>query len=156
MFSNNLSSNISTNIPFSISCGELFERISEDSYTLTEAKGITYMKQICTAIQYMHSLNILHLDLKAENILCVSVNSEDIKVGVSERIYVCSQNSGKFIHLLYYWIFNMYCILGCIINIVLYKVNIFYYLCNCEYYIYWLKFVYIINFQYVKIYFNMK
>ena len=44
--------------------GELFDRISEESYTLTEADCVDFITQICQGVTYLHSLNILHLDLK--------------------------------------------------------------------------------------------
>lgn len=53
-----------------MSGGELFERITESGYTMTETEVIKYMRQICEAVRHMHDKNILHLDLKPENIMC--------------------------------------------------------------------------------------
>ena len=36
--------------------------------------------QICEAIRYIHSQHIIHLDLKPENIMCVSQTSNKIKL----------------------------------------------------------------------------
>lgn len=47
-----------------LSGGELFDRLVEKEYTLTEEDCITYMRQICQGVQHMHHNNILHLDLK--------------------------------------------------------------------------------------------
>ena len=60
--------------------GELFDRIADDSYILTEMAVALIMFQICEAIRYIHSQNIIHLDLKPENIMCVSQISNKIKL----------------------------------------------------------------------------
>jgi len=44
--------------------GELFLRVSEDHYILTEMAVAMIVYQICQAISYIHSQNIIHLDLK--------------------------------------------------------------------------------------------
>ena len=49
--------------------GELFDRISEKSYTLTEADCRDFLTQICQGVCYLHSQNILHLDLKVRGCL---------------------------------------------------------------------------------------
>ena len=48
----------------SLGGGELFERVIADQSQLTELDAILFMKQIVTAIQYLHKNLILHLDLK--------------------------------------------------------------------------------------------
>ncbi|GIY64293.1 twitchin [Caerostris darwini] len=63
-----------------MSGGELFERITSDGYTMSEAEVINYMRQICEAVKHMHEKNIIHLDLKPENIMCQMKNSNNIKV----------------------------------------------------------------------------
>eukprot|EP00794_Sanderia_malayensis_P012034 gene12034-13276_t len=62
-----------------ISGGELFERIVEED-CLTEAEAAVYMKQILEGLQHMHSKNIIHLDLKPENIVCIEPKSTRIKL----------------------------------------------------------------------------
>ena len=49
--------------------GELFDRISEESYTLTEADCVDFITQICQGVTYLHSHNILHLDLKVSSFI---------------------------------------------------------------------------------------
>ncbi|KAK6009976.1 hypothetical protein OSTOST_25063, partial [Ostertagia ostertagi] len=36
--------------------------------------------QLCEAIDYIHEMNILHLDIKPENIMCVSQTGNRIKL----------------------------------------------------------------------------
>ncbi|XP_036925769.1 myosin light chain kinase family member 4 isoform X5 [Sturnira hondurensis] len=60
--------------------GELFDRIIDDNYNLTELDAILFIKQICEGIRHMHQMYILHLDLKPENILCVNQDTKQIKI----------------------------------------------------------------------------
>jgi serine/threonine protein kinase len=51
-------------ILFRISGGELFERVIDDDFILTERLCELYMMQICEGVSFMHSCNIIHLDMK--------------------------------------------------------------------------------------------
>lgn len=48
----------------SLSGGELFDRIADDNYKMTESEVIKYIRQVCDALRYMHELYIVHLDIK--------------------------------------------------------------------------------------------
>ncbi|XP_056377002.1 myosin light chain kinase family member 4 isoform X2 [Hyla sarda] len=60
--------------------GELFDRIIDENCNLSELDTILFIKQICEGIQYMHQMYIIHLDLKPENIMCVSRADYQIKI----------------------------------------------------------------------------
>lgn len=44
--------------------GELFDRVLDDKFILTEKACSIFMRQICEAMDYIHEHNIIHLDLK--------------------------------------------------------------------------------------------
>lgn len=72
-----------------VSGGELFERIIDEDFELTERECIKYMKQISEGVQYIHKQGIVHLDLKPENIMCVNKTGTSIKLidfGLARRL----------------------------------------------------------------------
>ncbi|XP_036254869.1 myosin light chain kinase, smooth muscle-like [Molothrus ater] len=69
--------------------GELFERIVDDDFEHTEPSSAQYMQQILEGLQFMHGQAIVHLDLKPENIVCVSPGSHRVKIidfGLARRL----------------------------------------------------------------------
>lgn len=63
-----------------IAGGELFERIVDENFEHTEPTSARYVQQILEGIQYVHKQNIIHLDLKPENIVCVDTTGTRIKI----------------------------------------------------------------------------
>ncbi|XP_071306950.1 myosin light chain kinase, smooth muscle-like isoform X1 [Agelaius tricolor] len=73
----------------SMAGGELFERIVDDDFEHTEPSSAQYMQQILEGLQFMHGQAIVHLDLKPENIVCVSPGSHRVKIidfGLARRL----------------------------------------------------------------------
>uniref|UniRef100_A0A674HLG3 Myosin light chain kinase, smooth muscle-like n=1 Tax=Taeniopygia guttata TaxID=59729 RepID=A0A674HLG3_TAEGU len=60
--------------------GELFERIVDDDFEHTEPSSAQYVRQILEGLHFMHGQAIVHLDLKPENIVCISPDSHWIKI----------------------------------------------------------------------------
>ena len=52
---------------FSIGGGELFDRVIEDEFVLTEKACVAFMKQIIQGVEFMHAEQIIHLDLKVKH-----------------------------------------------------------------------------------------
>lgn len=65
---------------FSVDGGELFDRVIDDEFVLTEKTCTVFVRQLCQAMEFVHSNNILHLDLKPENILCLTREGNRIKI----------------------------------------------------------------------------
>ncbi|KAM6904673.1 myosin light chain kinase, smooth muscle [Xenentodon cancila] len=63
-----------------IAGGELFERIVDDNFEYSEPASVRYMQQILEGIAFMHDQNIIHLDLKPENIVCLDTTGTSIKI----------------------------------------------------------------------------
>lgn len=66
--------------PLSLSGGELFEKIADPNYKMTEPEAKKYIRQICEGLLHMHENNIVHLDIKPENIMFESKNSPNVKL----------------------------------------------------------------------------
>jgi len=62
-----------------LSGGELYNRIVEKG-CYPEAEAADLFAQILLSIDYLHSLNIVHRDVKPENILFISTDSSDMKL----------------------------------------------------------------------------
>ncbi|XP_027020238.2 myosin light chain kinase, smooth muscle isoform X1 [Tachysurus fulvidraco] len=77
-----------------ISGGELFERIIDEDFELSEREVIKYMLQIIDGVNFIHKKGIVHLDLKPENIMCVNKTGSKIKLidfGLARRL----ENAGS-------------------------------------------------------------
>ena len=75
----------------SLSGGELFERITAEGYTMSEAEVINYMRQICEGVKHMHERNIIHLG-KPNNVV-ISFKASTRKKMI--KLYNFPSNYGK-------------------------------------------------------------
>ena len=53
--------------------GELFMKISQDEYSLTEANCANFISQICHGVEYLHNMSVVHLDLKVKIHICTYI-----------------------------------------------------------------------------------
>lgn len=62
-----------------ITGGELFEKLVQEDF-ISEKITTQYLEQLLDGLEYMHRKNILHLDLKPENMMLVRPGSKRIKI----------------------------------------------------------------------------
>jgi len=60
--------------------GELFERIVDESFELLESDCCFFIRQVCKGLDYLHRNNIVHLDIKPENIVLRGREGRNIKI----------------------------------------------------------------------------
>lgn len=68
--------------------GELFEYISDKEF-LTEEEAAIFIAQILEGVEHFHAKNIVHLDLKPENVMLLDRQSCQIKIidfGISRKL----------------------------------------------------------------------
>ncbi|CAD6186231.1 unnamed protein product [Caenorhabditis auriculariae] len=71
-----------------VSGGELFDHVCAKE-CLDEAEAAAFIKQILLAVQHLHSLHIVHLDIKPENVMLKKRGDSQVKLidfGLSRRI----------------------------------------------------------------------
>jgi len=60
--------------------GELFDRIVDESFELLESDCCFFIRQVCKGLDYLHRNNIVHLDIKPENIVLRGREGRNIKI----------------------------------------------------------------------------
>lgn len=79
---------------------DLFELITKNG-PLHYDKALIVLKQLLSAVSYIHNLGIAHMDIKLENIMC---NEESLKIKLidfGEAIVFCHNNKTKLVSGLY-------------------------------------------------------
>ncbi|KAF9954982.1 Checkpoint kinase 2 [Modicella reniformis] len=79
--------------------------IAKDSY-FAEYEIRPIFKQVCKAVEYLHSQDIVHRDIKCENIMVASIDEKDIKIklidfglarrNTSERVFTTFCGTGPY------------------------------------------------------------
>eukprot|EP00061_Rhincodon_typus_P019056 g48497.t1 len=59
---------------------DIFERINTTTFELNEREIITYTRQICEALDFLHSQNVGHFDIRPDNIIFTTRKSSFIKI----------------------------------------------------------------------------
>ena len=80
--------------------GELLDKV-EKATKFSEQQARIYFKQIVEAMNYCHKNNLIHRDLKLENVLLTNLNTDQIKIvdfgiaGVASKFNVENIDSGS-------------------------------------------------------------
>uniref|UniRef100_A0A3B3Q7H5 Protein kinase domain-containing protein n=1 Tax=Paramormyrops kingsleyae TaxID=1676925 RepID=A0A3B3Q7H5_9TELE len=59
---------------------DIFERIGAANFELSEREIVTYVRQLCEALEFLHSKSYGHFDIKPENIVYTKSSSSNIKI----------------------------------------------------------------------------
>lgn len=58
----------------------MFEKICKQQNKINEKEAINFISQILQALDHMHEIGYVHLDLKPENIMFVTKESDKLKL----------------------------------------------------------------------------
>uniref|UniRef100_A0A3Q2EK18 Protein kinase domain-containing protein n=1 Tax=Cyprinodon variegatus TaxID=28743 RepID=A0A3Q2EK18_CYPVA len=63
-----------------ISGQDIFERLNTAEFELNEREVVNYIRQICSALEYLHSERYGHFDIRPENIVYTTRTSSTVKI----------------------------------------------------------------------------
>uniref|UniRef100_A0A8D2JGH5 Protein kinase domain-containing protein n=1 Tax=Varanus komodoensis TaxID=61221 RepID=A0A8D2JGH5_VARKO len=63
-----------------ISGVDIFERLNTPAFELNEREIISYVRQVCEALEFLHSRSIGHFDIRPENIIYFTRRSSVVKI----------------------------------------------------------------------------
>lgn len=63
-----------------ISGVDIFERLGTSNFDLTEQEIVRYLRQVCSALKFLHSQNVVHLDIRPDTIVYTTRRSSNIKI----------------------------------------------------------------------------
>lgn len=63
-----------------ISGVDIFERLSTSGFDLSEREAVSYVRQICEALDFLHSNSVANFDIRPESIIYTTRRSSSIKI----------------------------------------------------------------------------
>ncbi|KAM7380980.1 hypothetical protein PAMP_004243 [Pampus punctatissimus] len=63
-----------------ISGVDIFERLGTSTFELTEQEIVSYLRQVCSSLKFLHSHNFGHFDIRPDNIVYTTRRSSVIKI----------------------------------------------------------------------------
>lgn len=63
-----------------ISGVDIFERLGTSNFDLTEQEIVRYLRQVCSALKFLHSHNVGHFDIRPDNIVYTTRRSTNVKI----------------------------------------------------------------------------
>lgn len=63
-----------------ISGVDIFERLGTSNFDLTEQEIVRYLRQVCSALKFLHSHNVGHFDIRPDSIVYTTRRSTTIKI----------------------------------------------------------------------------
>lgn len=63
-----------------ISGVDIFERLGTSNFDLTEQEIVQYLRQVCSALKFLHSHNVGHFDIRPDSIVYTTRRSSTIKI----------------------------------------------------------------------------
>lgn len=63
-----------------ISGVDIFERLNTPAFELNEREIVSYVRQVCEALEFLHSRNVGHFDIRPENIIYFTRRSSVVKI----------------------------------------------------------------------------
>lgn len=63
-----------------ISGVDIFERLGTGNFELTEQEIVRYLRQVCSALKFLHAQNLGHFDIRPDNIVYATRRSFNIKI----------------------------------------------------------------------------
>lgn len=59
---------------------DIFERLGTSNFELSEQEIVRYLRQVCSALKFLHSQNFGHFDIRPDNIVYTTRKSTNIKI----------------------------------------------------------------------------
>uniref|UniRef100_A0A3P9HG09 Protein kinase domain-containing protein n=1 Tax=Oryzias latipes TaxID=8090 RepID=A0A3P9HG09_ORYLA len=59
---------------------DIFERLGTSNFELSEQEIVRYLRQVCSALKFLHSQNYGHFDIRPDNIVYTTRKSTNIKI----------------------------------------------------------------------------